>query len=1092
MSYPNEMTKSALDTLIKSYADSISSFKKQDNIKPLDLRLPGVGQSLVQGALILFGAPLPTQLEDRKYISERTVITSNGIFDGGFDTKVAGTSPSDPIRHALGCFWVMDPVIGPTYARLQPFHPEQQLYFDEERFQSADLNKIIKSYSYKSTYEPGVIYRTIPEYFRNGVEHIDFTPPTMMGPEKSFSFKAPLLNVGYQQFLKIHYNYSKAAVLANEQSTDTLVDPEAMKKTLPLTIFSGLELKNEGVKALIKSEKMPELGYVETTVFFKPTQSETKWDAVFPFLQNLNTGDTPQLAEDNIQEVVNKVLSESLGQKSQDVYEDHSFSSKAAMSYEVQKMFGDELTQNDSFADIKPVYNFTSPFWEKATNSFQLFPEAAKYDVNSVSVNNELAIGNIYTYCHVKNHDEKLKFEFNKYGNKLLYCGLDVDKNEALKYSNLTFFDGISSFSKKVEDVKSQFPMYTEISFESEPLGELGTIMKESGILLEFMETILSYLFTSNQPFAAMTEAEINAYFTKIEELESVGILNTATYSSFEPFLTNIRSTASKIKKPAVLVNDAPQETYDLTSDAIPDYNFLRWLETYVQYLDDPNQNWNPSKSAGYIQRYTKSFGTRAGGISDFSPSKIFSLAKFMPKFQEFVSLKTRGLHDIFSAATNPNKLAHSETIMYRISKFDQSSKEKLQDIFITPDQLTDSIKYIDTQVKYGRNYKYAISALKIVIGTEYQYNAIAPPGTTALSALEFVASLAKVPGDTQEVYGNPVNTPIPGGTVLTNELETEFIGTGGGTIIPTFNRLNVTSAGTQEAIGLSVVEVKYRPTVRVIEIPYYSEQQVAIIDDPPMPPLVNMYPLSGQKNKLLMTFENQTGARDLVPIPIEGDADAKLFSAIRYFQQRYTKLPNGKFYDPTIRFKSDDSALAYEVYKITGKKPSGYNSFSKSKVATLQMEKLEAGFEDIIATNTKYYYTFRTIDRHGNPSNPSPVYEVEMVEDSGVTYPIINTLQDFETPEDGVGSKPFRRYLMIDAADQQIFLNEDKTGIQDNESALTKNNPVLGTAEKSLWNDKTFKFRIKSKETGRVIDLNVAFKTKHIVDGNESTNLCD
>ena len=47
----------------------------------------------------------------------------------------------------------------------------------------------------------------------------------------------------------------------------------------------------------------------------------------------------------------------------------------------------------------------------------------------------------------------------------------------------------------------------------------------------------------------------------------------------------------------------------------------------------------------------------------------------------------------------------------------------------------------------------------------------------------------------------------------------------------------------------------------------------------------------------------------------------------------------------------------------------------------------------------------------------------------------------------------------MIDAADKQAVLNETETGI-DGETAVTGIDPVLGTAEKSIWNGKRFKFR--------------------------------
>ena len=48
------------------------------------------------------------------------------------------------------------------------------------------------------------------------------------------------------------------------------------------------------------------------------------------------------------------------------------------------------------------------------------------------------------------------------------------------------------------------------------------------------------------------------------------------------------------------------------------------------------------------------------------------------------------------------------------------------------------------------------------------------------------------------------------------------------------------------------------------------------------------------------------------------------------------------------------------------------------------------ATFDELINSNTKYYYVFRVFDRRGTVSYPSGVMEIEIVENSGIIYPLI------------------------------------------------------------------------------------------------------
>ena len=101
------------------------------------------------------------------------------------------------------------------------------------------------------------------------------------------------------------------------------------------------------------------------------------------------------------------------------------------------------------------------------------------------------------------------------------------------------------------------------------------------------------------------------------------------------------------------------------------------------------------------------------------------------------------------------------------------------------------------------------------------------------------------------------------------------------------------------------------------------------------------------------------------------------------------------------------------------------------------------------------------------------------MVENSGVSYPLINVV-DFAEPPKDLNSRFFNRYMKIEPALPQKIVNEEKSVILANGNNIGVNTPMLGLREETIWNQKKFKFRIKSVNTGKAIDLNIRFKTNY------------
>ena len=134
---------------------------------------------------------------------------------------------------------------------------------------------------------------------------------------------------------------------------------------------------------------------------------------------------------------------------------------------------------------------------------------------------------------------------------------------------------------------------------------------------------------------------------------------------------------------------------------------------------------------------------------------------------------------------------------------------------------------------------------------------------------------------------------------------------------------------------------------------------------------------------------------------------------------------------------------------------------------------------DDKIKPNTKYYYCVRAIDNHGHISYPSPIYEVEMVDDKGSIYPLVNLCEfapEIESQQ-AIGGK---RYLHLKPAMPQMIVNEEASGLLDAVSVAKLERVTMGISEESLW-DKKIKIRLTSKSTGRKMDFNITFKHKHM-----------
>ena len=378
-------------------------------------------------------------------------------------------------------------------------------------------------------------------------------------------------------------------------------------------------------------------------------------------------------------------------------------------------------------------------------------------------------------------------------------------------------------------------------------------------------------------------------------------------------------------------------------------------------------------------------------------------------------------------------KPAHREVMGYKIKKFlldggDRNTPVTTIIIPNAPDM--DVMRYVDTQVKYDTRYRYDVEQMVLVFGSKMEFVKGAPEhGDHALDTWQ----LSRIPGDGQPLWEGRASVIVS-------------------------------------------------PSLRIYEVPYFSKT-VRVTDDPPAPPELTFIPYKGVDNKVLINVNNSFG---------EYTADAISFNDEQRVQYE-EKSRDQNLIAPLVRFAGDDTAENFILYR-TRIRPRNYLSFADSELVTLStsirgLQGDASSYVDSILPNVKYYYTARTVDVHGNLSNPTSVFEVEMVSEGDIIYPIIRDIEFIES-DPRRATRPLKKFLQVKPAYIQTIHGGVLTGGEGEEQVLTPlqdfdsadeiangvGSLTLGAPGEGLWN-RSFKLRMTSKQTGRKIDLNMTFR---------------
>jgi len=290
---------------------------------------------------------------------------------------------------------------------------------------------------------------------------------------------------------------------------------------------------------------------------------------------------------------------------------------------------------------------------------------------------------------------------------------------------------------------------------------------------------------------------------------------------------------------------------------------------------------------------------------------------------------------------------------------------------------------------------------------------------------------------------------------------------------------------------------VTTRPSVKIIRLPFLSYpvgdssfSRGTFLDDPPVPPEVDVIPYKGINNRLLFNLTSGFGENFLEPVSFSNEEE-EYINRIKTTRSIIDFNPN----ESRILYENDDLTKEFEVRRIVGRMPKSYEDFRdlaevfRSSTAVERDFGFRAAtstsFIDTIAPNVPSYYVFRSFDIHGHASYPSAVYEVILRDNSGAVYPEISVIDLPKLAERRPTSRVMRRFLQIKPQVTQVDYRpspiDPSTGESPVSAPLGSDLPI-GSASEKIWGKK-FKIRLTSKQTGRKIDLNLNFEKEYDSD---------
>jgi len=731
-------------------------------------------------------------------------------------------------------------------------------------------------------------------------------------------------------------------------------------------------------------------------------------------------------------------------------------------------------------------YNYYTDFYEDITKKQAniIEPGLPNLYIYGDDLNKESNMDLITVEGQVKiDATEDVQYEyFDTYAKQYQkFASSQADRiNPFLQLSNIqTEIYYTKNLLNRIEDVnKNQFlvPYGNKISFKTNQISTFSGMLDSSDFVDLFCNSFASYSKQNFKPLqlAILTEkpVKINDKVETQQTIENETVLGIK-YNSISSFTSSLKQ----------IMNQSPN---------------------LFSVGDTTKKKTNPQvslASSGLMSR--KAVVNQSNSLSRTIRTAVF--LKRLNSFIESVSLDVNEFLDGYPFYT--------EAFMYELVKSDETGN--VLQTFYMPNLIgIENINLFDSQVKFGKKYLYTLNAVNFSLEQEINLDSVRTLNAGQWAAI--VRESIKLDPRIAIILEKIVRKERPPassttGTLITTRIPSSVISPS----VPTLPNLSQFVSNIENNLdilrddSLSPEESKifiktilraiqnHRQDLRIDIFTYKPvffkkalfSDIMAVYDYPPSPPEIEIDGMMGIDNKIFLRLNGSISEFKAIPVIIQPE-DTEIFDRNVLTQ----KLKNT---EQLMTFDGDDRPMTFQIFKLDHQ-PSSYSEFKDQFVTASTTYVDDTGnvnceacnivranhssYVDDIQPNKKYYYIFRTVDVHGNISNPSPIYEVEIVNENGTIFPLIKTV-DLLKVDNREPAKTVRRFLHIIPNTLQTLINEKESDYYDEneeikESAdLVKEKVVLGLTEDKVWN-KTFRLKIKSKVTGKVVEID--FKYTH------------